>query len=61
MLKFNTIKNSQGRLVKSLDFVPKGWKLLKGSWTEPKGYKWYFNGKSLFGGEWQTALIKDIM
>ncbi len=44
---------------KYLDFIPKNWKLLKDATTQPKGYKWYWNGKSLFSKEFKAALIKD--
>lgn len=26
----------------------------------PKGYKWYSNNKSRFGGEYETVLVKEI-
>lgn len=39
--------------------APKGWvKVIKAT-TSPKGYSWYSNNKSLFGGERKTMLVKD--
>lgn len=39
--------------------IPKGWKKLEGAITAPKGYSWYWNGKSRFSGEFECALVKD--
>lgn len=44
--------------MKILNEIPNGWKQLKGATTAPKGYEWYWNGKSLFSGEYEQALIK---
>lgn len=40
------------------DKIPEGWQKLEGATTAPKGYEWYSNGKSRFGGEYKNALIK---
>ena len=39
--------------------VPKGWKKVNGTLTQPNGYIWISNGKSLFGGERQHAIVKE--
>ena len=39
--------------------VPKGWKRLEGATTAPKGYSWYYNGKSRFDKGYKCALIKE--
>lgn len=57
-MNYKFIKNSQGRLCPSLDFIPEGWKELKYSCTAPTGYTWYYNGKPFFSKEHQSALIK---
>lgn len=44
-----------------LDHIPPGWKKVKGAETAPKGYSWYTNGKSRFGGEYECALVKEGM
>lgn len=38
--------------------MPIGWKVLKGATTAPCGFIWVYNGKSLFGGERESALLK---
>lgn len=37
--------------------VPKGWKELEGATTAPNGFKWITNGKSMFGGGFEQALV----
>ena len=39
--------------------APKGWRKIDGAVTAPKGYTWYSNGKSRFGGEFKQALVKN--
>lgn len=43
--------------------MPKGWKVLEGATTAPKGYVWIWNVKSLFpkNGEerFRSGLIKE--
>lgn len=46
------------RGVEIKDSVPKGYVKLEGATTAPKGYEWYSNGKSRFGGEYKNALVK---
>lgn len=43
---------------KVFDKAPDGWKPIEGATTAPKGYKWYSNGKSMFGGDYEQALVK---
>ena len=38
--------------------MPEGWSVIKGALTAPPGYVWIHNGKSLFEGEYKSALIK---
>lgn len=38
--------------------MPKGWKILKGAATAPKGYIWIWNGESRFGCEYRHGLLK---
>lgn len=45
--------------VKKLDRAPQGWKKLEGALTAPIGWTWYWNRKSIFGGEYEAALVKD--
>ena len=44
--------------VKILDTLPEGWKELKNATTAPVGYKWVYNRKSHFSGEYEHALLK---
>lgn len=37
--------------------MPKGWKVIDGATTAPKGYTWISNGKSAFGGNRKIALV----
>ena len=46
------------KTVKVYDSLPKGWKVNVGATTAPNGYAWISNGKSLFGGEYEHALLK---
>ena len=41
------------------DSVPEGFIKTEGATTAPKGYTWYNNGKSRFGGEYENVLVKD--
>ena len=45
--------------IPKLDRLPEGWKRTVGALTAPVGWYWANNGKSLFGGERKTALIKE--
>lgn len=45
--------------IPKLDRLPEGWVRTKGAQTEPVGWCWANNGKSLFGGERKSALIKE--
>lgn len=39
--------------------VPDGWNITEGATTAPLGYVWVDNGKSMFSGERQTALVPE--
>ena len=54
---FNTDKNGPWEIVEK---IPDGWKILEGATTAPKGYKWVYNGKSLFSGKREKALLKEL-
>lgn len=47
-----------------LEEIPQNWKIRKGTLTEPNGYAWIFNGKSLIAkdengnGLYRHALVK---
>ena len=41
------------------DSAPDGWSKLEGATTAPRGYAWYSNNKSRFGGEYEHALVKE--
>ncbi len=38
--------------------IPRGWSVIKGATTAPRGYVWVSNNKSHFGGERKQALVK---
>lgn len=44
--------------VKVVNEMPKGWQVLEGATTAPVGYKWIYNGKSLFSKQREKALLK---
>ena len=44
--------------VKIFTSMPDGWKDIKGALTAPNGYKWIFNGCSLFTDDYRQALLK---
>ena len=47
-----------GSEIPVVDKLPKGWKLVYGGTTAPKGYVWCYNGKSRFGGEYEHLLVR---
>lgn len=53
-----TVDYFKQRGVEIKDSVPEGYVKLEGATTAPKGYEWYSNGKSRFGGEYKNALVK---
>lgn len=53
-----TLEYWKGRGIKVLHSLPEGWKEFKSASTAPNGYKWISNGKSMFGGEFEHALLK---
>lgn len=38
--------------------LPEGWRILEGTTTEPRGYRWIDNKTSFFSKEHQLALLK---
>ena len=46
-------------MTRVLDHLPKGWRYLGGATTAPLGYRWAYNSKSRFGGEYRHALVKE--
>ena len=44
--------------VKIFTSMPDGWKYVKGALTAPNCYKWIYNGKPIFGDEYEQALLK---
>ena len=45
--------------VRKLERLPDGWRYTVGALTAPNGWRWANNGKSIFSGERETALIRD--
>lgn len=42
------------------DYPPLNYKVLNGATTAPKGYKWYWNSKSMFNnGGFNTVLVRS--
>ena len=39
--------------------MPKGWGVIKGAMTAPKGSIWISNQKSMFSGERETGLLLE--
>ena len=46
-------------MIRALDRLSKGWRYLDGATTAPLGYRWACNGRSRFGGEYRSALVKE--
>ena len=46
-------------LVRKLDELPKGWKVMEGTLTEPKGWRWAHNGMSIGSGKREKALVRE--
>lgn len=45
--------------IKVLNEMPKGWIKRENTMTQPRGYHWYFNDKSVFSNEYEHCLVKD--
>ena len=45
--------------VKKLDELPEGWKRTLRTLTQQNGWYWANNGKSLFSGERESALVRE--
>lgn len=48
----------RSRGIKIIHTLPLGWKEQYSASPAPEGYKWVSNGKSMFGGEFELALLK---
>lgn len=57
--KKNNINYWKNKGIKVLDHIPNGWQLVKNATTQPNGYNWYSNSKSLFGSEREHCLVKN--
>lgn len=53
-----TIKHFKSKGIKILTELPEGWVINRDATTAPSGYVWVNNKKSLFGGEYEHALMK---
>ena len=54
-----TVEDYIRKGIKVAGSPPEGWKRLEHTNTEPRGYKWYSNGESRFGGHYKHALVKE--
>lgn len=45
--------------IEKLDRLPEGWKVAKGTFTQPNGWVWAVNGKTMKSGEYRKALVKE--
>lgn len=53
-----TIDDFKQQGVDVFDKMPKGWVEVENTNTQPNGYVWVSNNKSLFGGERKHGLLK---
>lgn len=51
--------NDTTRGIEVLNQLPKGWKINKAATTNPTGYVWINNNKSIFDKEYKHALLKE--
>ena len=54
-----TIEYFKERGTKILDKLPNGWVYKEYTTTQPNGYRWACNNKSMFCNEYESALIKE--
>lgn len=45
--------------VRKLDSLPEGWHVMDGTFTQPNGWVWAHNGKSIKSGKRETALVME--
>lgn len=45
--------------VRKLDSLPEGWRVMDGALTQPNGWVWANNGKSIESGKRETALVRE--
>lgn len=55
-MNIKTFKNKQYLVY---DKLPKGWVIIKGATTAPKGYKWIRSTKSIFDKNKKLAFLKE--
>lgn len=53
------MEENKAQGVKVYENMPKGWRVIKGALTAPKGYVWICNGKSIFSKEYEKGYIKE--
>ena len=53
-----TIDYFKEKGIEIFEEVPKGWVVCEGAMTQPIGYVWICNNKSLFGGSRKHGLLK---
>lgn len=60
--EFNSAEEMFEKLCKNgvivYDKLPKDWKIIKETTTNPKGYKWINNGKSRFSKNYKQGLLE---
>lgn len=54
-----TVEDCKNKNIIILNELPKGWIIKENTSTQPKGYKWCCNNKSMFSKEYKSALVKD--
>ena len=45
--------------VVKLESLPEGWRVMKGTFTQPNGWVWACNGKSIASGKYRKALVME--
>lgn len=53
-----TIEYWKERGIEIFEEMPKGWVVCEGAMTQPHGYVWICNNKSLFDGTRKSGLLK---
>ena len=54
-----TIKLKNGRTVEYLNVAPDGWIKVEKATKVPNGFDYYYNGESLFSGNFKSVLVKN--
>ena len=45
--------------VRKLEELPEDWEITEHTFTQPNGWRWANNGKTLSSGERETALVRE--